>query len=262
MANTNKKHRLVAYIDESGDPGSKYGKGSSEFLAIGAVVFAVDSSNEVLTVFDAARKERGSERVFRKFCDSSDKDNFVLTKHLSARPVRTVMVGLHKPSMVGSHSRSNPQAEYQYLVKFALERISWIARDSAKRNGDGNKLCRLIFSQQKMYPYEDLCAYLDKLKNGQGKYNCSAEWDYIDEEIEVIPHENEQPIHLADIVASSFHRAIETKKHGMTDDRFARNLFPSLYRRDKKCYGLKLFPSKEVAEMTQAGRFDFLKMLS
>src|SRR5438046_1855550 len=123
--------RLVAYIDEAGDAGSKYGHGSSEFLAIGAAVAAISDETSLLDIFEAARLERQHAKTFKKFSSNNDKDNFVLAKLLAAKPIRIISVAVHKPSLTDD-LRSNPQREYQYLTKYALERISWLARDAAR----------------------------------------------------------------------------------------------------------------------------------
>ena len=172
------------------------------------------------------------------------------------------MVALHKPSMAGSHIRSNAQKEYQFLVKWALERVSWIARRSAKARGGKpeENCCQLIFSEQKSYSYAELCDYLNKLQRGKERYNCSIEWDYLHTEVGYERHRNEQPIHFGDIVASAFHRAIEPKIHDMTDDRFARNLIPTVYNRNGKYYGLKLFPPAAINGMKEKGELGFLKL--
>lgn len=253
--------RLIAYIDEAGCSGDKYKNGSSEFLAIGAIVLAREHLDETPALFKSARDERGREKPFVKFSKSSDSDNFVLTQHLAKQKARIVQVALHKPSMEGNFTRSNHQSEYQYLCKFIIERLSWIARDTAQKSGDASTKVSLVFSEQKMYGYDDLKIYLEKIRRGRDRYNCSVEWDHIDDDIQVLPHINEHHIHLADIVASSIHKAIEPKRHGMTDDRFQRNLAPVVYRRKGTQYGVKLFPRNEIEQMREAGDFEFMRLL-
>jgi len=238
----------------------KYGKGSSQFLAMGAIVLAEADLQSSLSLFSEARTERGHAKTFRKFSENNDKDNFVLTKLLSKKSVRFVAVALHKPSLAGSHIRSNPQKEYQYLVKFTLERISWVARDAARGGHPDQNCCRVFFSEQKTYPYEDLCEYLNKLQHGRDRHNCSVEWAYIDEKIGYAKHKNEDPIHFGDLVASAFHRAIEPKEHEMVDDRFFRNLLPAIYSKNGKRHGLKLFPPRQIDEICARGELSFLKL--
>lgn len=180
---------------------------------------------------------------------------------MASKPLRIAQVALHKPSMAGSFTRAHHLEEYQYLCKFAIERVSWIARDSAAAKRMPDTKCKLIFSEQSMYPYDSLIEYLGKLRNGRMRYNSSIEWDYIDPEIGYMPHRDEHPIHLADIAASALHKAIEPKRHGMTDDRFQRNLGQAIYRKHSKPYGIKLFPGKEIGEMKEQGSFGFLDIL-
>jgi len=252
--------RLICYVDEAGCSGGKYGEGSSEFLTMGAVVYDRSHEPDILKVFDETRLERQHDRVLQKFSKASDSDNFVLTRLMATKALRVAQVALHKPSMEGTFSRAHHKEEYQYLAKFLIERISWIARDSALARGIPDTKCHITFSEQKMYPYGDLVEYLEKLRKGKG-YNTSIEWKYIEQDFDCTPHVNEAPVHLADIAASAIARAIEPKAHGMTDDRFQRNLSPALYRKHGRQFGVKLFPSKEVAEMTRAGKFAFMRLL-
>lgn len=113
-----------------------------------------------------------------------------------------------------------------------------------------------------MYSYDDFLTYLNKLRS-EKNHNCRIEWEYlhISDQIEAIPHADETAIHIADIAASAFHRAIEPKDHGMVDERFEINLAPALYRRHGKLYGIKLFPTQQIEEMKASGRLNFLKII-
>jgi hypothetical protein len=102
-----------------------------------------------------------------------------------------------------------------------------------------------------MYPYEEMFDYFRKLR--RGAYNCRAEWAALsDEDPAVEKHEDETPVHLADIAASSFAMAIEPKMFGMTDDRFFRNFGPTIYAKHGKRFGRKLFPDREMQEKAAA----------
>ncbi|MBG0800838.1 DUF3800 domain-containing protein [Methylocystis sp. H4A] len=253
--------KFVAYIDEAGCSGDKYGGGSSHFLAIGAIVFPIQGERDVLAVFDEARSERGHERKFKKFSETKEKDNFVLTKVLSTKKALITQVALHKPSMAGTFLRANHKEEYQYLVKFVLERVSWIAKAAARGGSSDTNKVKLVFSNQDMYPYDELASYLTKLQKGQARYNCSVNWDFVHEEFTSQRHQNETGIHLADIIASSLHMAIEPKQHGITDDRFQRNLLPMIFRSYGKPAGLKLFPTREISQMKANGDFGFMRFI-
>lgn len=252
---------FVALIDESGCPGDAFAKGSSQYLVMAAVVVRRCNLARALEIFSLGRTERDRNKPFKKFSRSSDKDNFVLTSLLGKAPVRIVCIGSHKPSLAGTYIRDNHAEEYNYLIKMIAERASWIARDAPKRDGQSNSRCQLSLSEMRMYSYEDMASYLRYLRIGQGRFNTRAEWDLLDDSIHVAPHVNEGEHHLADLAASAFARAVEPKEHGMTDDRFIRNLSPRLYRLNNKLYGVKLFPAEAVKKLKERGQLQFLELL-
>lgn len=212
---------------------------------MGAVIVRDDFLDETMTAFDEARTERYQDRQFRKFSEENDKGRFVLSQRIASKKIRTAYVAIHKPSMQGSYIRDNHANEYNYLLKMLIERISWAVRDAAQLAGRPNGPCRLVLSEQRMWPYPEMFAYIDRLRAGQ--HNCRAHWEAVSaNEPDVIQHQNEHPIHLADIAASAFAMAIEPKMHGMTDDRFLRQFAPTIYAKHGKRFGLKIFPDKEM----------------
>ena len=249
---------FVAFIDEAGCSGDKFGGGSSQFLVMGAVIVRRSNLANVLEVFNEARDERDKDPSvrFRKFSKSSDKDNFVLTKLLGRKPIKAAFVGFHKPSLAGTHIRANHGSEYNYLTKFMLERISWAVRDAPKPCGDHTT--EVIFSHQDLYPLDDLKDYIERLRLGRGRYNTRANWEHLSAFSDEA-HSDESQMHLADLAASSFHMAIEPKMHDMTDERHFRHLLPRLYRgKANKPFGLKMWPESAISDAQKAGRMTFL----
>lgn len=248
---------FVAFVDEAGCSGGKFGNGSSQFLVMGAVVVRRVNLDHTIALFAEARDERDKAgKAFRKFARASDKDNFVLTRRLGQKPVRAAFVGFHKPSLEGTFIRDNHGNEYNYMTKFLLERISWIVRDA--QSAGGNHKADIVFSHQDMYPMTELASYIKKLKRGSGRYNTRANWEHL-ADIHDEPHRDEGNMHLADLAASSFHMALEPKQHGMTDERYLRNLLPRLYRgREEKPFGMKIWPEAAVVTATSEGRLAFL----
>ena len=246
---TGKVSTFTAYVDESGCSGNKFEQGSSQFLAMAAAVVRDDLLPEAMAIFDAARRDRVSQRSFEKFSKETAKNNFLLSQKLGRARIATCFVAIHKPLMRGSYIRDNHANEYNYLLKMLVERVSWTVRDARRRFDDENGPCRLVLSEQRMYPYEGMFDYFERLR--RGAHNCRAEWSWISEDApEVVKHQNETPVHLADIAASAFAMAIEPKMYGMTDDRFFRNLSGTIYRKHGKAFGLKMFPDREMSERT------------
>ncbi|MBK76926.1 MAG: hypothetical protein CME85_15775 [Henriciella sp.] len=224
---------------------------------MGACIYRNVNAENVLDVFDEARIERqkSPDQMFKKFSKSSDKDRFVLTRLLGRKPIKVSWVGFHKPSLQETFIRKNHGSEYNYLLKFILERISWAARDA---DPQGDHKCDIVLSSQKMYPFETTLQYIERLRRGIGRYNTRANWEHIGE-FSHRPHENEQDTHIADITASAFHMAIEPKEHQMTDERFLMNLGSRLYRgNNNRPHGLKLWPDEAVRPAIEQGRLRFV----
>ena len=96
-------------------------------------------------------------------------------------------------------------------------------------------------------------------KRGLGRYNTRVNWENVGN-LTQSPHQDETGTHLADIAASAFHRAIEPKEHGMTDERFFNNIFRRVYRGHKnKPHGLKIWPNEAIEPAKRDGRLLFLE---
>ncbi len=231
-----------------------------------AVVFRRSNLKEVLDVFDETKflvnwhaTGRQVCRSINKFSKTKPKTNFVLTRLLGRKPVRTAHICFYKPELENTHIRQNHGNEYNYLLKFLIERISWIARD-APTHGDG--ICDLVMSTQQMYDTEDILAYIDKLRRAtSGRYNTRANWRHVGE-VSEMPHLNETETHLADIAASAFHLALEPKLYGMTDDRMFMNLRKTVYRgRNDAPHGVKIWPESCKDPERRHGRMRFIDSL-
>jgi hypothetical protein len=255
----------IAYIDEAGDAGNKVGHGSSEVIVMAAVIlpaWRVDLADELFDHAHALRKGKTAGRQFKKFSEGNEHDNYLLTGLFSFFDITICQVMFHKPTMGQAWTRLRNREEYCYLCKLAIERISWFVRQTHHPNDPGNGKCALVFSENRAFPYPSIYNYIQKLKYGHDKYNCSAHWNYIYTNFRTQKHQNETAIHLADIAASALYRACEPRyPYGMTDDRFQRNLLGSLARRDRTVYGFKLFPSPARQVLEASGHLDFLRLL-
>lgn len=256
----------VAYIDEAGDAGSKVGAGSSQFITMAAVILPTwqpDLPSELFGHAHAMRKGQKKGKPFKKFSESTEADNFLLTKLFDVYGIKIVQVAFHKPSMKGLWMREHSRSEYCYLCKVTIERVSWYVKESLAPNDPGNGKCSIVFSENKAFPYKAIDDYFQKLKWGQARYNCRIEWDHIVGNFTTQRHDDESAIHLADIAASALYRACEpsAKNYGMTDDRFERNLLPCLARRPGAVYGFKMFPKEARPTLEAAGELGFLRHL-
>lgn len=217
--------------------------------------------DNTISLFDHARAICG-DRQFKKFNKLRDVHAYLLTSLFPLYPITTFHVALHKPSIEGASMSGAASVEYSYLFKLILERISWFARQRHHPLDPHQSSCRLVFSERSELSYDDIKRYLWWLRIGGGTHNCSVDWRFIDtSDVDSLPHENETAIHLADIAASACGRALE-RYYAVPDDRFLRNLGPTIYRNWRGlAHGLKIFPRQAEEMLWETSRTDFLKII-
>lgn len=217
--------------------------------------------NNAIDLFNHARVIYGDRR-FKKFNSLRDKHAYLLTSLFPLYPITTFHIALHKASIEGSAMSGKASMEYSYLIKLLLERISWYARQQCHALDPNDSTCRLVFSQRSELSYDEIKKYLWWLKIGGGAHNCSVDWRYIDtSDVDSEPHKNETPIHLADIAASSCGKALE-RYQAVPDDRYIRNLGPTIYRNWRgMAHGLKIFPRCAEEMLWETNRADFIKII-
>src|SRR4029079_7311328 len=144
----------IAYIDESGELGSAYDKGSSEFLFMGAEIFPAWIPSLAKTLFEHAREiHPGIAKPCPKFQNCNDRSKHILSSLVAQYPIWTVHIGGDKPALTGKNIGLNKNRLYAYLLKFLLERISWFVRDQNHCHDPANYRCHLVFSKNESLPY-------------------------------------------------------------------------------------------------------------
>ncbi len=237
------------YVDESGDEGFVFrpdGKGSSRWLVLSAAVTRTEND---LVVVELMRKVRG-------ILDRRPKDalHFVKLSHAQRIPwmreigqsaLRTVSVLVHKPTIDEPEKfQSQKHLLYRYASRMLLERVSWLCRDHRKE-GEGHGLAEVIFSNRAQMSYDELRDYVRTLKSESDRMAVTIDWSVIDPDlIRPVEHSQLAGLQVADAVASSLFAAANPNNYGDTEDRYARLIFPTLYRHKGIAlgYGLKFWP--------------------
>lgn len=241
------KPTFVVYIDESGDEGFCFNKGSSKWFVLSAAIVLKERDLETVKLIDEVRTKLGREgKVALHFRNLRHEQRIPFVNKISEanKHIRAISVIIHKPSLMEPETFQEPHRLYFYSVRYLLERVSWLCRDNKKQHkGDGS--AKVVFSNRSSMPYEELRDYFRRLRRRTGYFDIRVEWSVIKEnQIFAQPARNLMGLQIADAVASSFYFAVEPSQYGHTEERYAKILKPVVYHRygNYLGYGLKFWP--------------------
>lgn len=135
---------------------------------------------------------------------------------------------------------SMPSDDYAYMFtfRFLLERLSWMARDSGQ-------CAHYTLAQIGRFKLSQLRLYESVLR---GLPDCSVSWAAVDPKGGSIDQPNRlEYLQLADLAASGVAKAFEPDAFGNTEERYALEMRPNIYRYGTgpnryTSYGMKMHP--------------------
>jgi len=242
---------FVIYVDESGDEGFSFNRGSSEWFILSAVIIKKALDLETVKLVDKVREKLGkpTKRTLH-FRDLKHEQRLPYVGEISKSKLRALLVLVHKPSIKEPEKFNERYRLYYYVVRYLLERASWFCRDHHLHSDIGDGSAQIIFSNRGGMSYEELRDYLRLLKEQTGFLDIRINWDVINaDQIVAYSSGKEMGLQIADAVASSAFYAVQPSKHGYTEDRYIRMLKPVIYHYQEHYlgYGLKFWP-REVDE--------------
>lgn len=250
---------FVVYIDESGDEGFSFGKGSSEWFVLSAVVTRKETDLETVKLIDEVRSQLNKpDKKPLHFRDLKHEQRLPFIDKIANASLRIVSVLVHKPSLREPEIFQERYRLYFYSIRYLLERVSWLCFDKRKDDDGGDGSADIIFSNRSGMSYEEMRGYLALLEE-QSKYkDVQIKWPVIRrDQITALTAGKKMGLQIADAVASSFYYAVQSSQHGFTEDRYARMLKPVIYQR-KGMYaghGIKFWPK----EVNAIERFEWMR---
>lgn len=222
------KPAYAVYIDEAGDPGIKTKTSTTdqslEWFTLAAVVVDIRRDSDVIDwVRDMREAVRSQSHLaplhYRKLSSPNQRR---VCRMLSTKPVRLFVVASHKTNMRGYQNRKmgKPLGKgefYNWCVRLLLERVSgWCSRRSLLDH-EAVRPMKLYFSERGGHDYEHLFAYLRLLEQQSLNGGLYLKARHIvpgmvrREHCFVKPHDTMAGLQLADIVASAFFQAANTR---------------------------------------------------
>lgn len=262
--------RYTAYIDEAGDEGLGKLKaqgalgGQSTFFAIGAFVVVGADDLQLPQWRDGLVNQfpqrRGKPLHFR---DLKHEQKVAVCHNLATRPFGGCVVLSYKPTIVESTKYEvfkQPQHLYNYLVRYALERITQSVVTRARMLGHIASLS-VTFSRRQGTDYEVMRKYLELIRDGREvipSVGHTIHWSIFDPtDIRVENHAVRAGLQLADVITSATYAAFEPGAYGHCEQTYC-NLLRARYMKRRggsalNC-GLTLLPPLKKNPMPEAQR--------
>lgn len=242
----------VVYIDESGDEGFMFDKGSPSWFVLSAVVTQKVKDVETVKLVDHVREQILNRKDhqplhFRKL---KHEHRIPFLHTLSQADLKSIVVLIYKPSIQNIEVFQQKNRMYFYAARLLLERISWYCRDytTPKIPGDGS--AEIIFSNRGGMKYEEFRQYMERIKHQTYFGEVQVDWNVVKTDQITAYSAKRMGLQLADAVASSFFCGVQLNQYGFTEDRYVRMLQPVMYKHLGRFsgYGLKFWP-RETEEL-------------
>lgn len=227
------------YVDESGDEGFNFGKGSSPWFIISGIVVRKDldrslgnSVHEFVNNFYVSRKNNPPKDLH--WMNISYYPRLSYVQHISKKDYRQVVVAIWKEGLNRARFINQPANLYRYGFKMLVERMS---RYVQSQNG----FMKITVSESKSVNMNKLTGYIaQELEKDDG---IRAVFD--PHSIKVSTMNKTIMLRVADACTSAFGNAFNPDGKGICHSEYAAHLIPSLYRSKRGellRYGLKIFP--------------------
>src|SRR6266496_2764834 len=120
----------MVYIDESGDEGFLFGKGSSTWFVLSGVVTQKTTDLNTVKLVDTVRTTLGrKDQEPLHFRNLKHEHRLPFLHQIAQADLKTVSVLIHKPSIRNVELFQQKYRLYFYAARLLLERISWYCRD-------------------------------------------------------------------------------------------------------------------------------------
>jgi len=253
----------VVYIDESGDEGFLFDKGSSQWFVLSAVITNKINDLDTVKLVDKVRTILGrKDHEPLHFRSLKHEHRLPFLHQIAQAELRTVSVLVHKPTIRNVELFQQRNRLYFYASRLLLERVSWYCREHHSEHIGGDSSAEIIFSNRAGMKYEELRAYLSLLKTQTGTFEVEIDWNVINpKQITAYPALKQMGLQIADAVASGLFFGVQMSQYGFVEDRYARMLKSPTYHHKGRYngYGLKFWPREYEAVLEKQSHLVWLR---
>lgn len=245
---------FVAYIDEAGDEGFKFGKGSSEWFVLGAVILRRALEMPEIKLIDDVRarlnRGRAADRQFpaKKALHFRDLQHDVRKYYVSRiaqANLTSAVVLIKKRDWLSGFQTPTEQKEagrllYAKASAALIHAISRCCQQEYHPGDSGDGSVDLIFSSRSTLDYDVLRSFVASALNDENtpQQRSSVSPSIIRaSQIQAIMHSKSMGLQIADAITSSYFYAVEASQDGFTEDAYVRLLLPCAYQETEKLIG-------------------------
>jgi hypothetical protein len=240
---------FVVYIDESGDEGFLFDKGSTAWFVLSAVITEKTTDLETVKLVDTVRLKLGRQPTdkdplhFRKI---KHEQRLPFVHEISEANLKAVIIMIHKPSITNVELFQQRFRLYFYASRLLLERVSWYCRDHKTAHTGGDGTAEICFSNRGGMKYDELRTYMETLKLKTQLNDVRIDWDIIKTSQITALSPKLMGMQIADAIASSFFFGTQLNQYGFVEDRYVRMLKSVVYQHRGRYngYGLKIWPNE------------------
>ena len=238
----------VVYIDESGDEGFVFSRGSSQWFILSAVITAKENDLATVKLIDHVRKiifeRKDTEPLhFRKM---KHEHRIPFLHHIADANLSAIVLMVYKPCIESPEEFRTGNALYFYCSKLLLEQVSLYCQEQKANSvikGDGS--AEVVFSNRGGMKYEEFRQYLEQLKNHfLPNTNSMIDWSIIQPDQIQAASSKLMGLQIADAVASRFFMGTQLNQYGYNEPRYVKIIKPIIYNSSGIYYqrGIAIFP--------------------
>lgn len=187
---------MLVFIDDSGDPGFKFNKGSSKVFVIACVIFddELEAEKTAVAIKEFRRKIKFPDAMEFKFNKSSKKVRKGFLTEVSKYKFRIRAIVMQKEKIYGEELRRSKESFYSYAIKMVLKYDNQTLKNAKiKLDGHGERIFR-----------RKLTTYLRRELNIRQE-KVVSQLRFVDSKTNVL-------IQLADMIAGAIYRKHTSNK--------------------------------------------------
>jgi len=233
------------YIDESGDEGFRFDRGSSPWFFLSGIIVNTIDDADVRGVIDEAVKKIWIDRnqtppQLLHWRNLGHNKKIVVAKLLAQKPFCQIAVGICKPKIQRQTTLRCSDHLYRYMARFLLERVSWYVDEAGG-------WVELVFSNRNKFDKDTLETYVVQIMRTPG-----AQIRPVFDPAQILVRNPAQlrMLQVADCCTSAVANAFNPDHYENVHPYYLETIRCNLYRRGGKLfsYGLKLFPNRMPVE--------------